>query len=143
MLVIRDIFYINLYSCLVLKIKAKKRSNKDAGEIKIEPEEFIYVIMTNDEIYKYKTKEIFDKAVEKIKACNKISFYRTQAFSDSNEADKAYKILMAHYNGLSEDEKKRFEASSVDLESTAEKRSADANRPPKKTQRTSNHLTAP
>ena len=99
-----------------MKAKAKKRSNKDAGEIKIEPEEIIYVIMTNDDMYKYKTKEIFDEAVEKMKKSDKILFYRTQAFNDSGEADKSYKTLMAHYNGLLEEEKKNFEASLVDLD---------------------------
>ena len=125
-----------------MKVKAKKRSNKDAGEIKIEPEEIIYVIMTNDDIYKYKTREIFNEAVEKIKESDKISFYRTQAFNDSGEADKAYETLMAHYNNLSEEEKKNFEASLVDLDSTEKNESAKAIPPPKKTHRTSKRLSA-
>ena len=100
--------------------------------------------MTNDEIFKYKTKEIFDEAVEKIKESDKISFYRTQAFNDSGEADKAYEILMAHYNGLTEEEKKVFEASLVDLDSTDKNESASANAipPPEKTHRTSKRLSA-
>ena len=93
--------------------------------------------MTNDEIYKYKTKEIFDEAVEKMKGCDKISFYRTQAFNDSGEADKAYETLMAHYNGLSEEDKKNFKSSLVDLDLTDKNESANAIPPPEKTHRTS------
>ena len=48
------------------KRQAKKRANDGKGEVKIEPEEVIFAIMTDKDIYKYKTKEIFEEKLEAI-----------------------------------------------------------------------------
>ena len=95
--------------------QAKKRASDGKGEIKIEPEEMIFAIMTDRDIYKYKTKEVFDEKLEEIKEGEKMAFITSQVFASFEDADTAYSRLMDHYNGLSDDEKKAFKADTVDL----------------------------
>ena len=48
------------------KRQAKRQASDGNGEVKIEPEEMVFAIMTDKEVYKYKTKEIFEEKLEAI-----------------------------------------------------------------------------
>ena len=70
--------------------------------MKIEPNEVICVIMTDKDMFKYQSKDFFDKALEKFKADKTLAFCKGQVFLSFDEAAVAYKTLVEHYNGLSE-----------------------------------------
>ena len=76
------------------KGQAKKRASDGKGEIKIEPEEMIFAIMTDKDIYKYKTKEVFDEKLEEIKEGEKMAFITSQVFASFEDADMAYSRLV-------------------------------------------------
>ena len=99
------------------KKQTKKRGCSPGGEVKIEPDDVIYVIMTDKDMFKYQSKDVFEEALEKFNADESLAFCKGQVFSSFDEAAVAYETLMDHYNGLSEEEKVKFQADTVDLES--------------------------
>ena len=73
--------------------------------------------MTDKDMYKYQSKDVFDEALEKYKADETHAFCKSQMFSSFEDAAVAYKTLVKHYNGLSKEEKLKFQADTVDLAS--------------------------
>ena len=49
----------------------------------------IFAIMTDKDIYKYKTKEVFDEKLEEIKDGEKMAFITSQVFASFEDADTA------------------------------------------------------
>ena len=73
--------------------------------------------MTDKDMFKYQSKDVFDKALKNFKADETHDFCKSQMFSSFDNAAVAYKTLLDHYNGLSEEEKVKFHADTVDLTS--------------------------
>ena len=117
-------------------MKPQKRSTRNAGEVKQEPEEVLFVIMTNKDMHQYQTKSLFDEYLEKLKKDQDILFIRTKKFNNPEQAEKAYETVMAKYNRMSEKGKKYFESKLVDLFIT-EDSSESKGEPPKKLARRS------
>ena len=117
-------------------MKPQKRSTRNAGEVKQEPEEVLFVIMTNKDMHRYQTKSLFDEDLEKFKKDESVLFIRTEKFNNLEQAEKAYETVMAKYNRMSEKGKKYFESKLVDLFIT-EDSSKSKGEPPKKLARRS------
>ena len=96
-------------------MKPQKRSSRKAGEVKQEPEEILFVIMTNKDMHWYQTKSLFDEDLKKLKKDKEVLFIWTEKFNSLEQAEKAYETIMAKYNRMSEKGKKYFESKLVDL----------------------------
>ena len=62
------------------KKQPKKRACLNEGNVKIEPDEIIYVIMTDKDMYKYQSKDVFDEALEKFKTNETLAFLQGSSF---------------------------------------------------------------